>query len=200
MAQFCDIPALVTPQEAKRVWDSQRGPSARSVAKALTQAGRPVHFATVARWRRQGWQTVTSPEHPVERARRAVDAASSVVTLDPTLTTQDWIRGTEKLTRISDDQLLARAVRQTTIASILLMEEFARKSDLIVGKPKEMAAVLEAVAVAVRACAEATSQVKCLRGASTENEARRSQARRCLRHRRPTKSNMVLGCAWRRIA
>jgi hypothetical protein len=175
MAQFCDIPALVTPQEAKRVWDSQRGPSARSVAKALTQAGRPVHFATVARWRRQGWQTVTSPEHPVERARRAVDAASSVVTLDPTLTTQDWIRGTEKLTRISDDQLLARAVRQTTIASILLMEEFARKSDLIVGKPKEMAAVLEAVAVAVRACAEATSQVKCLRGASTENEARRSQ-------------------------
>jgi hypothetical protein len=91
------------------------------------------------------------------------------LTLDPTLSTQDWIRregGTEELTRISDDQLLARAVRQTSIASILLMEEFARKSDLIVGKPKEMAAVLEAVAVAVRACAEARKQVHLLRGAS----------------------------------
>ena len=178
MAHLLDIPPLATPQEAKRVWESQCCPSARSVAKALTQAGRPVHFTTVARWRRQGWPTVTSPEHPLERALRAVDAASSVLTLDPTLSTRDWIRregGTEELTRISDDQLLARAVRQTSIASILLMEEFARRSDLIVGKPKEMAAVLEAVAVAVRACAEATGQVHRLRGASTENEARRSQ-------------------------
>ena len=126
MAQFCDIPALVTPQEAKRVWDSQRCPSARSVAKALTQAGRPVHFATVARWRRQGWQTVTSPEHPVERARKAVDAASSVLTLDPTLSTQDWIRregGTEVLnsdavswsTAIADTQRAKQAGNRRSV-------------------------------------------------------------------------------------
>jgi hypothetical protein len=49
-----DFPKPVTPQEAKRVRDRQRRPSARTVAKALTQAGRPVHFATVARWKRQG--------------------------------------------------------------------------------------------------------------------------------------------------
>jgi hypothetical protein len=66
-------------------------------------------------------------------------------------------------------------VRETSILSILLMEESARRRDLISDKPKQIAAALEAAAAAVRACAEATSQVKRLRGASTENEARRSQ-------------------------
>src|SRR5262245_36410623 len=45
---FAELPLPVTPLEAKRVWDEQRRPSARSVARALTQAGRPVHFTTVA--------------------------------------------------------------------------------------------------------------------------------------------------------
>ena len=53
---FAGLPPPVTPLEAKRVWDEQRRPSARSVAKALTQAGRPVHFTTVARWKKRGWQ------------------------------------------------------------------------------------------------------------------------------------------------
>jgi len=50
---FAELPPPVTPLEAKRVWDEQRRPSARSVAKALTQAGRPVHFTTVARWKKR---------------------------------------------------------------------------------------------------------------------------------------------------
>jgi hypothetical protein len=44
-----DLSAPITPQEAERVWKSQALPSARSVARALTHAGRPVHFTTVAR-------------------------------------------------------------------------------------------------------------------------------------------------------
>src|SRR5437773_11777005 len=63
--------APITPQEAERVWKSQARPSARSVARALTQAGRPVHFTTVARWKRQELLTRTqsvelegSPEDP----------------------------------------------------------------------------------------------------------------------------------------
>jgi hypothetical protein len=35
----------VTPEEAKKVWNSLRRPSARRVAQALTQAGMVVHFA-----------------------------------------------------------------------------------------------------------------------------------------------------------
>src|SRR5206468_9564758 len=63
--------APITPQEAERVWKSQARPSARTVARALTQAGRPVHFTTVARWKRQELLTTTqsvelegSPEDP----------------------------------------------------------------------------------------------------------------------------------------
>jgi hypothetical protein len=41
--------ALITPQEAELVWKSQARPSARTVANALTHAGRRVHFTTVAR-------------------------------------------------------------------------------------------------------------------------------------------------------
>jgi hypothetical protein len=166
-----DFPALATPLGAKRVWDSQRFPSARSVAKALSEAGRPVHFTTVARWRREGWRMVMSPEHSIERARRALSTASSVLTGDPNITIEDWVPRegrSEELTRIDDDQLLARMVRETSILSILLMEESARRRDLISDKPKQIAAALEAAAAAVRACAEATSQVKRLRGASIE--------------------------------
>src|ERR1700704_1467703 len=121
---------------------------------------------------------VMSPEHPIERVRRALSTASSVLTGDPNITIEDWVSRegrSEELTRIDEDQLLARMVRETSILSILLMEESARRRDLISDKPKQIAAALEAAAAAVRACAEATSQVKRLRGASTENEARRSQ-------------------------
>ena len=50
----------VISQEAGRVWKSQARPSARSVARALTHAGRPVHFTTVARWKRHGLLTIFS--------------------------------------------------------------------------------------------------------------------------------------------
>src|SRR3979409_1216721 len=77
MSHMADFPPLVTPQEAKRVWDRQRRPSARVVAKALTQAGRPVHFTTVARWRRKGWRRNANSEHSPQTARKPVDASPS---------------------------------------------------------------------------------------------------------------------------
>src|SRR5262245_6048829 len=54
-----------TSQEAERVWKSQARPSARSVARALTHAGRPVHFTTVARWKRQGLLTIATSSDPI---------------------------------------------------------------------------------------------------------------------------------------
>ena len=116
-----------------------------------------------------------SPEHPIERVRRALSTASSVLTGDPNITIEDWVPRegrSEELTRIDDDQLLARMVRETSILSILLMEESARRPDLTSDKPKQIAAALEAAAAAVRACAEARSQVHRLRGVTRENEAR----------------------------
>jgi hypothetical protein len=61
---FAELPLPVTPLEAKRLWGEQRRPSSRSVAKALTQAGRPVHFTTVARWKKREWQAEPRLEHP----------------------------------------------------------------------------------------------------------------------------------------
>jgi hypothetical protein len=65
-----DLPAAVTPREAKRVWDSQRRPSSRRVATFLTQTGHPVHFTTVARWKRRDWRADTNPdeENPCTRS------------------------------------------------------------------------------------------------------------------------------------
>jgi hypothetical protein len=40
-------------------------PSARTVAIALTHAGRPVHFTTVARWKRQGLLTIAGASDPL---------------------------------------------------------------------------------------------------------------------------------------
>src|SRR6266566_298471 len=58
--------APITLQEAEGVWKSQARPSARSVARALTQAGRPVHFTTVARWKRQGLLTIARTSESAE--------------------------------------------------------------------------------------------------------------------------------------
>jgi hypothetical protein len=67
------LPPPVTPLEAKRAWDQQRRPSSRSVAKALTRAGRPVHFTTVARWKKREWQVQPTLEHPLAAMMRKVD-------------------------------------------------------------------------------------------------------------------------------
>ena len=73
-------PNPVTPEEAMAVWSSIKNPSARSVAKALTQAGRRVHHSTIARWCAQGWRPVAHRPHPVEAARQALDLAAGVLT------------------------------------------------------------------------------------------------------------------------
>ena len=77
------MPLPVTPLEAKRVWEEQRRPSARSVAKALTRAGRPVHFTTVARWKKREWQVEARLEHPLAAAMRKIDLFVPLLTGDP---------------------------------------------------------------------------------------------------------------------
>jgi hypothetical protein len=75
-----NLPEPVTPHEAETVWNSIQNPSARRVAKALTQAGRRVHHSTVSRWRVEGWRPVPNRPHPLEAARWALDVAAPVLT------------------------------------------------------------------------------------------------------------------------
>ena len=66
-------PEPVTPAEAMRVWSSMKNPSARSVAKALSQAGRRVHHGTISRWFAQGWRPVC-----ISRIRLKVPVTHSI--------------------------------------------------------------------------------------------------------------------------
>src|SRR6476660_2901506 len=71
-----------TPEIARRVWEAQQHPSARTVARALTLGGRPTHFTTVARWKAKDWGQVKS-DHPLETARRQLEAIAPMTTGDP---------------------------------------------------------------------------------------------------------------------
>src|ERR1700730_12657670 len=62
-----------TPALAKAVWEHQSSASARSVARALGAAGYPVHWVTVARWRRTGWLPIgPARRQPLADAPRGV--------------------------------------------------------------------------------------------------------------------------------
>jgi hypothetical protein len=77
-----------TPAMARVVWEAQRRPSARTVARALTLTGKPVHHVTIARWKVQGWRSVSS-DHPLEIARRRLEGVAPLVSGHPKTTIQD---------------------------------------------------------------------------------------------------------------
>ena len=146
-------PTSVTPAEAKQVWDSQSTPTARSVALALTQAGRPVHFTTVATWRRRGWRAVAPRPSPLERARARLVAAAPVLTGDPTSTVRDVIKkeGAE-LSDLSEKDLAAQARRQVLMAAHAVSNKIAQlRVELVSRKPGELAVLIDALARAMHA-------------------------------------------------
>src|SRR5262245_13877904 len=99
-------------------WLGQRRPSARRVATALRQAGHPVYFTTINRWRSQGWREVKQGEHPIHAARAALDSAVPVLTGDPSTTAEDVVKHSEakqELEQLSDKQLLSAAARQALV-------------------------------------------------------------------------------------
>src|SRR5260221_11935222 len=81
-----------TPDLAKTVWGRQQSPSARSVARALTQSGLPVHYTTINRWRGEAWRDAKG-QHPLDQARAALESALPLMTRDPTSTIDDLVRG-----------------------------------------------------------------------------------------------------------
>src|ERR1700730_14661759 len=82
-----------TPALAKAVWEHQSSASARSVARALGAAGYPVHWVTVARWRRTGWQPIgPARRHPLALARAGLESVAPVVTGIPTTSIKNLIK------------------------------------------------------------------------------------------------------------
>jgi hypothetical protein len=163
-----DLPAPGTPHEAKLVWERQPRPSARSVAGALTEAGRPVHFTTVARWKTDGWESRSRLEHPLTTAMRRVDLAVPVLTGDPTTKAEDII-GTRAATTegMTEDQRLHQAIRESYITNIILYRAFRHQcGDLIPNNPAEAGVLIEALSKLFLATAKAHKQLFDLRRAS----------------------------------
>ena len=111
-----------TPELAQRVWARQQRPSARRVARAMREAGYPVHFVTIARWRAQNWQRTVS-EHPLELARGRIDSLAPLVSGDPETNLQDLIDDPDHkrdFNALTDGEVLRRAAREAAIASALV--------------------------------------------------------------------------------
>jgi hypothetical protein len=141
-----------TPELAKTVWQGQQSPSARSVARALTQSGRPVHFTTVSRWRRCGWRAEPT-EHPLDQARADLESALPLVTDDPTTTIDDLIRTSPdgaELEQLSDSELLRKADREMARAVYVLSQAVMHQPELVVTKPTELGILLGSLAACAR--------------------------------------------------
>ena len=151
-------PYPVTPEEAMAVWSSIKNPSARSVARALSQAGRRVHHSTIARWCAQGWRPVAHRPHPVEAARQALDLAAGVLTGNPAagMKLLEGHPEREQLDGLSDSEVLRRSARELCISAILVCNEFQEcASTLVVGNPAEVALLLKAICGALPAAVAA---------------------------------------------
>ena len=150
-----------SPTLAQAVWARQRQPSARSVARAMSAAGFPVHYVTVARWRAQNWRPVEA-DHPLEAAHAALDAAAPLVTGDPRTTIDDLVAragDADSLAAKSDGELLRSAVRELLIALIVLTRALTQKAaELVTDKPGDLAAGLRAIATAFTAATKALAQ------------------------------------------
>jgi hypothetical protein len=99
-----------TPALAQRVWARHQRPSARSVARALTMAGKPVHYATVARWKRQNWRPVRF-DHSLEVARSQLEAVAPLVSGDPETAIENLIDDPARrleLDELTDAEILRR--------------------------------------------------------------------------------------------
>jgi len=154
----------VTPDEAARVWRSIPDPSTRKVAKTLTQAGRRVHFSTIARWRAQGWRPVVSGLHPIEAARDALDRAARLLTGDLPLGADTLVRQSEagdQLASLNDVELLRRLSRELLIRQIGLCKIMNSRGVLLIrDKPAEAGELLKALAHATRTAARALSDAR----------------------------------------
>src|SRR5262249_27311610 len=142
------LPKPVTPEEAMAVWSSIKNPSARSVARALSQAGRRVHHSTIARWCARGWRPVADRSHPVEAARQALDLAAGVLTGNPAagMKLLEGRPEREQLDGLSDREVLRRSARELCISAILVCNEFQEcASTLVAENPAEVALLLKAL-------------------------------------------------------
>jgi hypothetical protein len=169
-----------TPTLAKAVWANQKKPSARRVARAMTSAGYPVHFTTVARWKAQKWQVDTNDDHPLDVARAALESFAPLVSGNPLATMPDTVEdGSSKadIEQLSDIELLRKTSKDLCILSTVTMRAVLEQlAYLITMRPGELGLLIQSVTACTTAITNAYSQAEamekgpplpCSRGSST---------------------------------
>jgi len=153
-----------TPALAKSVWQNQKRPSARSVARAMTAAGYPVHFTTVARWKAQGWPTHTNDVHPLDQARAALDSIAPLLTGDPMTKAEDVTNeAKDNFEGLSDAELLRQTARELSIAFICVAKAIELSvPSLVASRPSEAAVLIDALVACGKAANAATLQAECM--------------------------------------
>jgi hypothetical protein len=132
-----ELRAPVTPEEARRTWESQRHPTAQSVARALRQAGKSISAKTVARWQVLNWDPIIPPRHPMEVAMDTLDAAIPLLTGDPASSVRNILQmqqDAKTLESLTEAELCKETTRALMRATIVINLAIARRADDLVGK------------------------------------------------------------------
>jgi hypothetical protein len=147
-----------TPALAKSVWQSQKRPSARSVARAMTAAGYPIDFTTVARWKREDWQTNSNEDHPLDAAHAKLEAIAPLATGEPTLAEASNENGAEQ---VSDATLLRQeAARLSAVSAQVWNAAEPKLEKLVRRRTGELALLVQALTECGQAAADALRQAE----------------------------------------
>lgn len=181
-----------TPQEAKACWESMENPNYSSVARSLTQAGRPSTADAVRRWKANGWQfksgRPTRARTYDEFATRSLDVNLPAITGDPTTRLSELLtvlkagdNAEKKLTvfqeglaplatgivGLKDAELLSEAHRTILQAAMMAGQLLLRSPNEFTANPEAMGNLLKSTAYCVEAVSNSLLR---LHGAGQDKE------------------------------
>ena len=88
----------VTPEEAKKIWDTFEDPTPRKVARALASTGRIVGSATIQRWHDNDWIRKTQGPKVFDIAESNIDVNIGVLTKNPRVRLRQLVPYTDSFT------------------------------------------------------------------------------------------------------
>lgn len=158
--------ATVSPAEVKAVFDALgHNTSPYTVARRLTQAGRPIHHKTVKKWKATNFKPGTDKRHI------SIDTNVPVLTGDPTTTVTDLVPpraplgeadgSRYALEKMSTTEVMMLSARDVHITAILLAREIQRQGpDLVARLPQEVGNLLRAIAMSLQSANAAYVQAR----------------------------------------
>jgi hypothetical protein len=120
----------------------------------MTAAGHPVDFTTVARWKRNGWQSNSNDDHALDLARAKLEAIAPLATRNP-------ISAAAEEEQLSDAALLREESRKLSTLSLQVWNAAEMELNRLVrGRTGELAVLVEALAECGQAAINALSQAE----------------------------------------